>query len=494
VVSVGRTMQCTYAATLTTKRWTDETRAACITDVMNWLARHFPANRLPSNIRIRLRPNGDDEAYRVEIIDARHNGPTNSILITIAPHKGQLVVEVRIRHLPAAGGIVPPRPAQLPPKAITDLLMHFAAHLEVYDAERRVSGEITIARTELDGQALAADFRDALARRLPIVAECTIDKSPGNTVTGSMARDLVGIARVAHVATEEALLAFNEYCAAAVLDRNFITTLWPRPENPMTIYTSQPSQEQILQPLLAAAAAQPGLPLQSIPPAPRPTSALVDTSNTETRLEQILTEQREHIDQLDEELEELELERDELAETLEARDDEIAMLRSSLKEAAIQVTNLDMELARVAPERVMRSVLDAINRARTECRNLVFARDAFTTANELQGPNPRTVFSILKKLDAAVARWRADQFPAAGLRSFLRDELGLDYVPAISENAAQKYATDYTISHGGATLLLGPHIRHGGNRTLLRIYLHVDENSRTILVGKVTRHLRDDTA
>lgn len=487
-------MQCTYAVTLTTKRWTNETRTACIRDLSEWLKQHFPADRLPANIRVRLRQSGDDEAYRAEIIDSRLNGPTNSILLTVAAHKGQLVIEVRMRHLPLAGGLIPPQPPQLPPKAVTDLLMHFTRTLEIYDAERRIDGAVTVARTELDGQALAADFRDALARRLPIIVECTIGKSPDSTMTGAMAPELVGIARIAHIASEDALTAFNEYCAANILDRQFITTLWPRPENPMTLYTSQPTREQILHPVLLAAAAQPEL---SIPSNYRPPIAQSATTNSQEsvlRLQQEVSEQRQHIDQLDEELEGIELERDELAETLEARDDEIAMLRSNLKEAAIQVTNLDMELAQVAPERVMRSVLDAVNRARTECRNLVFARDAFVTADELQGPNPRTVFSILRKLDAAVARWRADQFPAAGLRSFLRDELGLDYVTGISENASQKYAADYTITHAGSTIMLGPHIRHGRNRTLLRIYLHVDESARTIVVGKVTRHLRDDTA
>ena len=487
-------MQCTYAVTLTTKRWTDEVRMACVDDLRKWLHQHFPADRLPANIRIRLRPTNNDEVHRVEIIDSRLHGPTNSILLTVAPHKGQLAIDVRMHHLPQAGGIVPPMPAQLPPRAVTELLVHFASTLEIYDAERRIDGAVTVARTELDGQALAADFRDALARRLPIIVECTIDKSPDNTLTGTLARELIGIARVAHVATTEALNAFNDYCAATILDRNFVTTLWPRPENPVTMYTSQPTRDQIVKPVLIAAAAQPELPIQNSFHSPLPQPQASSSSETVTLLQRQIAEQREHIDQLDEELEDIELERDELAETLEARDDEIAMLRSNLKEAAIQVTNLDMELAQVAPERVMRSVLDALNRARKECVNLVFAREAFSTADELQGPNPRTVFSILKKLDAAVARWRADQFPSAGLRSFLRDELGLDYVPGISENASQKYAHDYTITHAGNPLMLGPHIRHGRNRTLLRIYLHVDDESRTIIVGKVTRHLRDDTA
>lgn len=487
-------MHCTYAVSLTTKRWTDETRAACVNDVTTWLKQHFPADRLPANIRIRLRPSNNDDAHRVEIIDSRTNGPTNSILVTVAPHKGQLVIDVRMRHLPLAGGIIPPLPAQLPPRAVTDLLMHFASTLEIYDAERRIDGTVTVVHSELDGQALAADFRDALARHLPIIVECTINKSPENTITGVMARELVGIARVAHITTAEALQAFNDYCAAPVLDHNFVTTLWPRPENPVTIFTSQPTRDQIVKPILIAAAAQPELPIQNVFHAPAPAPVASNNADTVMQLQQQIAEQREHIDQLDEELEDIELERDELAETVEARDDEIAMLRSNLKEAAIQVTNLDMELAQVAPERVLRSVLDALNRARKECTNLVFAREAFTTANELQGPNPRTVFSILKKLDAAVARWRSDLFPAAGLRSFLRDELGLDYVPDISENASQKYASDYTISHAGNTLMLGPHIRHGRNRTLLRVYLHVDDDSRTIIVGKVTRHLRDDTA
>lgn len=141
----------------------------------------------------------------------------------------------------------------------------------------------------------------------------------------------------------------------------------------------------------------------------------------------------------------------------------------------------------------MRNVLDAVMRAKKECRNLTFAHSALETADKLQGPMPRKVFSILKALDIAVGEWRADRFPLAGLRSYLRDELGLDYVAGISENAEQKFGADYTITHNGKTVVLGPHVRHGRGRTLLRIYLHVDEATKSMLVGKVTRHLEDST-
>ena len=496
-------MQCTFAVTLSTKKWTNETKTECVEVTNGWLERNFPANRLPANIRVRVRPLGDDDVYRAEVMNTQPSG-VDSILITLAALSGQLVFDLRERFTPSSNSVVPRRKASLPPKPVLGLVATMAQMLEVYDAERRVNGNVRQVESELDGQALAADFRDAPARRLPIIAEFVKDREPSTTITGSLAADLVGVAVVAHLHDERALNAFNEYCAAPILSTNYITVLWPRGVQPFTLHTSQPSRDQILAPILDAAVGQPepvvqllGRPTPRVAePAPRTIVVTPSTPSTEEleHLRQQIDEQRQHIDLLDHELEEAELERDELAETVDARDQEVSLLRNTLADLAIELHDLDTELARVAPERAMPRVLDAVARAQRECRHLVFARSALETADKLQGPLPRKVFSILKNLDAAVAEWRADRFPAAGLKSYLRDELGLDYVAGISENAEQKYGADYTITHNGKQYMLGPHVRHGRGRTLLRIYLHVDETTKTILVGKVTRHLEDSTS
>ena len=495
-------MQCTFAVTLSTKKWTNETKTNCAETITGWIGKNFPADRLPANIRVRVRPLGDDDVFRAEVLNTQPSG-VSSILITLAALSGQLVFDLRERFVPASNSVVPRRKAALPPRPVLGLAAEMARMLEVYDAERRVDGKVRQVTTELDGQALAADFRDAPARRLPIIAEFVKGRDPNTTITGSLAADLVGIAVVAHLHDEKAIDAFNEYCASPILSMNYVTVLWPRGVQPFTLHTSQPSKEQILGPILDAATTQPepvvqllGRPTpRVVEPAPRTIVVTPSSPNTEEldQLRHQIDEQRLHIDLLDQELEEAELERDELAETVDARDQEVSLLRSTLADLAIELHDLDTELARVAPERSMRNVLDAVMRAKKECRNLTFAHSALETADKLQGPMPRKVFSILKALDIAVGEWRADRFPLAGLRSYLRDELGLDYVAGISENAEQKFGADYTITHNGKTVVLGPHVRHGRGRTLLRIYLHVDEATKSMLVGKVTRHLEDST-
>jgi hypothetical protein len=209
-------------------------------------------------------------------------------------------------------------------------------------------------------------------------------------------------------------------------------------------------------------------------------------------MQHMLDEQRMHIDAQDELIETIETERAELEEALDDRDQTIALQQERLDELILNKTELEAYLVRVAPSASMPRVLDAVYRAAKECKHLDFAHSAYDTANELEGPVPFTVFSILRSLDQAVGEWRADRIPVAGLRSYLR-QLRVDYVPDISENARQKYADDYTITHEGRKIVLGPHVRSGRRRHLLRIYLHVDEAKKTMLVGKVTRHLEDST-
>ena len=505
-------MYTTYAMTLATKKWSEETRLQLVDYVDQWKDATYPKDRLPGNVRLRNRRAPDDEVYRL-IVETTlpQSATTRTLVVTVAPHNGRLVFDVRIHVAPGRDSIVPRRRAELAPEPVLELIANVAERIEVYDAERRVGRHARLVGSQIEGQALAADVVNAPTRRLPIIVETTIGKSNDTTLTGRLVRDLVGIAHVVHITDESAIGAFNDFYGSIVLSRNYVTILWPHPEEPFTLTTIQPTRDQILAPILHAAALQPAIPIQPPPrqaiPARQPSSApqpRVDDVSQHTHIAMLkheVEERRAHIEQLDEELERTENERDEISEMLEEEQikveelsTEISLLRGRLSAVILQAVDLEAELERAKPERVLRRVLDAVNRARAECTHLEFARAAFETADRLQGPNPRDILHDLKALDAAVAAWRSDAFPSAGLSSYLRDTSGLDYVARVGEDTLHRHGNWYTVNHNGEPLHIGPHLRAGKNRTLNRIYLHVDTSKRRIVVGKIVAHGPDSTS
>ncbi|NBS28538.1 MAG: hypothetical protein EBS70_06655, partial [Actinobacteria bacterium] len=120
-------------------------------------------------------------------------------ILTVAPNNGRLAFDIRVHNEPGRDSIVPRKRAELPPRAVIELACAIANMIEVYDAERRVAPSVRTLATSLDGEALAADVLSAPTRRLPIIVESTIGKSPESTLTGALAIDLIGIAHVVHV-------------------------------------------------------------------------------------------------------------------------------------------------------------------------------------------------------------------------------------------------------------------------------------------------------
>ena len=150
-------------------------------------------------------------------------GSTHLIIATLTPYKGQLVFDLRVKFAAGKDSIIPHRRAELPPKPVRALVSEMAKLLEVYDAERRISPSIRQVTSALEGEALAADFINALARRLPILVETTVDKSVQSSHTGLLLEDLVGIAHIAHITSIDAVDSFNAYCNSKVLDKNYVT-------------------------------------------------------------------------------------------------------------------------------------------------------------------------------------------------------------------------------------------------------------------------------
>ena len=102
--------------TLPTKKWTEETRERAIAVISQWHQQWFPADRLPINIRVRIRHSQDDEVFRLEVQNTHpQTGGTHLIIATLTPYKGQLVFDLRVKFAPGKDSIIPHRRAELPP-------------------------------------------------------------------------------------------------------------------------------------------------------------------------------------------------------------------------------------------------------------------------------------------------------------------------------------------------------------------------------------------
>ena len=96
----------------------------------------------------------------------------------------------------------------------------------------------------------------------------------------------------------------------------------------------------------------------------------------------------------------------------------------------------------------------------------------------------------LVRLNNVVREWRSGQFVSESFHLACR-KMGLDFVPGISDNAAQKFSSDYVIEWHGRKVIAGAHLRRGGGQHLVRIYMYLDHERQEVVVAYIGRHLRD---
>ncbi len=144
-------------------------------------------------------------------------------------------------------------------------------------------------------------------------------------------------------------------------------------------------------------------------------------------------------------------------------------------------------------------MLDAVERAASECEHLVFTAAARTSAADSPYRRPQDVLDTLRRLEE-LAALHAD--PSGFGRSLAQaaTDLGLTWRQDVSDLARSRTPHEYTVTHDGRRLDLGPHVALGsgsGAGFIARIYLHVADGSgsvpRAIYVGHVGRHLPDTT-
>lgn len=206
---------------------------------------------------------------------------------------------------------------------------------------------------------------------------------------------------------------------------------------------------------------------------------------------------------LGDELDAVRAHREELLRRVEALEEQasadarsIARLSTLLTEAGAAGGAPVADVRDAAPPE---SVLAAVERAASATEHLVFTDAARESAADSPYRRPQDVLDTLLKLDE-LARLHAD--PAGFGRSLTQaaTELGLTWRGDVSELARSRNPHDYTVTHDGHRLDLGPHVALGsgsGAGFIARVYLHVADGSgevaRGIYVGHVGRHLPDTT-
>lgn len=136
------------------------------------------------------------------------------------------------------------------------------------------------------------------------------------------------------------------------------------------------------------------------------------------------------------------------------------------------------------------TLADAVRAAEKRSEALVFLPEAVTSAEDWRYQRPDVVLAALRTLDDLAQAWRRGDLNGSFL--IAARAAGLPWRPAISPTAQQQFRDDYVRRYNEGEVLLGPHLAWGNSPdNAVRIYLYLDRDTRTIVVGHAGRHLRD---
>ncbi|MBA2348873.1 MAG: hypothetical protein H0V81_11320 [Solirubrobacterales bacterium] len=185
---------------------------------------------------------------------------------------------------------------------------------------------------------------------------------------------------------------------------------------------------------------------------------------------------------------------DELQEARRVDERTIARLSALLAEAGSSEQTGSVDAVTEPPA----SVAEAVARAAASAEHLIFTEAATASAADSPYRRPAEILEALEKLDGLAGRYAQGEMGASLTQA--ATDAGLTYKGNVSEIARSRNPHDYTVTHDGERLDLGPHVALGsgsGAGFIARIYLHVADGSgpvaRGLYVGHVGRHLPDTT-
>ncbi len=379
---------------------------------------------------------------------------------------------------PTKPALLPRRTIDKPEPRLNKLILEIVKLFKVRDAEKIIDAEITIANDQLGGQSLAA-FADAPGRRLPIVIEVIVGK-PAAVTSSTTARQLVGIAHVAHVASHVAEEAFNNLYGARIISSSWITVVWPRGAAPENFH--QQDDDELVNHLIAASVAS--LPILKTPPPKSQTKQNLEQSKKPpvSQIAEITSSRdywQEEYQLLYENLVDSDRKTAEIVEAREIDRDKLVAILTSPRADAAAVSNAQNPnyLARVD---------EAVKFASITFKNLIFHPRSISSSAETELMNGRRILNALFYLDQIAANLKNGKVLKNNFLYECSQQIS-NFVPTIGEVAINNFAQDYSIEWKGENVLAKPHIRCGD----ALIHIYHDTKTNEIVIAYIGRHLRD---
>ena len=453
-------------------------RQAAIEAVFRWLDEEHPEEKRTNATPVNVRHSANDPIFRVDVLEQdSQQAAARGTTITLITSKDELYFDLRRTLRPTKAALLPRRTIDRPEPRLNKLTLDIVKLFKVRDAEKIIDAQITIANDQLSGQSLAA-FAEAPSRRLPIVIEVIVGK-PAAITSSQTAKQLAGIAHLAHVSSHVADEAFNNLYGAKAIGSSWITIIWPRGAAPEKFH--QQDDDQLVNHLIAASVGSLATLVLSQPHKNTLTAKTNKAPKTTIPSRQS-GPQQENID-LNNVVKELLEENASLLENATLTDMLSAQKTEERDRAYSQLaTFLMMEDDKSYLDRVS----DAVAFAQKNLSNIVFHQRAISSANESHLMNGRRIYSNLVELNNLAARLQRGDFAPNVFNIYCNQQLS-NFAASISDQAEHRYAQDYAIEWKGENVLAKPHIRCGD----ARIHFYHDTKTNEIVIAYVGRHLRD---
>lgn len=464
----------TYGFSIETNK--TNVRQAAIEAVFRWLDDVHPHEKRTNATPVTIR---QDNIFRVDVLEQDPDQlAARGTTITLMRTKNDfLYFDLRRTLRPTKAAVLPRRTIDRPEPRLNQLVIEIVEMFKVRDANELISHEITIAKTQLDGQRLSA-FAEAPGRRLPIVLETTVGK-PQTYTNSSTAKQLAGIAHVAHVASRVAEEAFNDFYGARKISSSWMTVIWPPGVDSETLY--QTDDDELVKQLIAASIGSLSTLILPPPQKAKPEATKPPRGEGETSPRQsIQLAELEELKRLNKELLE------ENAGLLENATLTAMLSAQKTEERDRAYHQLTTFLLMEEDKTYLDKVADAVQHAQKDLKNLVFHERAMSSAMNSNMMNGRKVYSNLVELNNLAARLQRGDFAPNVFNIYCNQQLS-NFAASISDEAENRYAQDYSIVWKGQNVLAKPHIRCGD----ARIHFYQDSVTNEVVVAYIGRHLRD---
>jgi hypothetical protein len=483
----------TYALNLVSEPTDDNVHLALVDVVSDWLLERFHPDDRPAGTQVRTREGDDDPVFRLSLdVPSPGGNHIETVSISVIRRGNRSELDIRRVLMPTTDKVAPSSRGGLRADFLVPIVDGAVGIVPFLDAGQRVTSTATVVHDNLGGQRVAALIA-APGRRLPVVVEITDPDRSGRMVFSGGAGPLTGLAHVFVLDGTEALAGFAELHGPSLHAPGQIVVHWAGSNETRTLSlrevppTSVPREVGALVAAVVNTAAL-SLAAPRVPPrpslddedAPTPDETGGSTDTDAVRAAYEAAERRV----------------EELEGALAAADSMIANQRRSLEENKLLVDDLVLqkvqyELSGVVGESSTAGVAtmaDAMRLARERCHFLVFHDRAIETALELEGPEPQTVLRDLVRLDNVARAWSSNEISRTSFTVACRNA-GLDFASKISETARQKYEEHYLVEWNGRTVRAEAHVKRGKKANLYRIHVHLDDDTRRVLVAYIGRHL-----